>query len=818
MNISYSWLKEYIDINLTPAEVARALTGIGLEVEAIETIEKIKGGLEGFVIGEVKTCEKHPDADKLSVTTVDVGDEALLNIVCGAPNVAAGQRVVIATIGATIYKGEEHFQIKRAKIRGVVSEGMICAEDEIGLGDGHSGILVLPGNAQVGMPARTYYKAEPEIMFVIGLTPNRIDSASHYGVARDLAAFMRKDRDISLIKPDVSAFRIDQENTPVNVVVENRKSCPRYAGVSVNGVTVCPSPRWLQDRLLSIGMNPINNIVDATNFVLHELGQPLHAFDADELKGHTIIVKNMPEGTKFVTLDNIERQLSASDLMICDAERPVAIGGVFGGLHSRITGNTSNIFIESAYFNPVSVRLTAKRHGLSTDASFRFERGVDPEMTLTALKRCALLIKEISGGKISSPIVDVYPEPLKPVQVKVTFANIARLIGKKIDASLIRSILLSLDFTILGEDKTGYDLLVPQYRVDVTREADVTEEILRIYGYNNIEISETLQASLSFSSKPDKEKLVDMISEYLTANGFYEIMCNSLTSAAYYDTLTSFAPDNLVRIVNPLSNELNVMRETLLFGGLESIQHNTNRQRPDLRLYEFGNCYSYHEKKGKRNPLDKYQEDFYLALFITGRKNEPNWISSGASAGIYELKAYLQNVLTRMGIDLDKMSIRPIEGKKDLYTDGLAYQLDNTLIAELTIVKSALLKQFDIRNDVYYAVVYWDQLLKTRGDHHIRYAELPRFPEVRRDLALLLDKSLTFSQIRDLAFRLENKLLRKVDLFDVYEGEQVTEGKKSYAVSFILQDAQATLTDERIDKIMKKFIEAYTQELGAIIR
>jgi phenylalanyl-tRNA synthetase beta chain len=818
MNISYSWLKEYININLTPAEVARVLTGIGLEVEAIETIEKIKGGLEGFVIGEVKTCERHPDADKLSVTTVDIGDEALLNIVCGAPNVAAGQRVVIATIGTTIYKREESFQIKKAKIRGVVSEGMICAEDEIGLGDGHSGILVLPGDAQVGVPARTYFKVEPEIMFVIGLTPNRIDSASHYGVARDLAAFMRKDRDISLIKPDVSTFKIDQENTPVTVVVENRKSCPRYAGISISGVTVGPSPRWLHDRLQAIGMNPINNIVDTTNFVLHELGQPLHAFDADELQGHKIVVKNLPEGTKFVTLDNIERQLSATDLMICDAERPIAIGGVFGGLHSGITKKTSNIFIESAYFDPVSVRRTAKRHGLSTDASFRFERGVDPEMTLIALKRCALLIKEIAGGKISSPIVDVYPEPLKPVRLKVTFANVSRLIGKKIEASLIRSILLSLDFTILGEDQAGYELIVPQYRVDVTREADVIEEILRIYGYNNVEISETLRASLSYSSKPDKEKLVDMISEYLTSNGFYEIMCNSLTSASYYDTLTSFAPENLVRIVNPLSNELNVMRQTLLFGGLESIQHNVNRQRQDLRLYEFGNCYSHHAEKGKRNPLDKYQEDFYLALFITGRKNEPNWVSSGASTGIYELKAYLQNVFTRMGIDHDEITTSPVEGKKDLYADGLAYHHGKTLIAEMTIIKSGILKQFDIRNDVYYAIVFWDHLLKIRGDHHIRFSELPRFPEVRRDLALLLDKSLTFSQIRDLAFRIESKLLRKVDLFDVYEGEQVTKGKKSYAVSFILQDIQATLTDERIDKIMKKLIEAYTRELGAIIR
>ena len=818
MNISYSWLKQYIDINMSPAEVARVLTGIGLEVEAVESVEKIRGGLEGFFIGEVKTCEKHPDADKLSVTTVDIGEEALLNIVCGAPNVAAGQHVVVATVGTTIYKGEESFQIKKAKIRGVVSEGMICAEDEIGLGDGHSGIMVLPDEAPVGMAARTFFKAEPETMFVIGLTPNRIDSASHFGVARDLAAYLRKDRDITLIKPDIGAFKVDNEHFPVEVIIENRKSCPRYAGVSVSGVTVGPSPQWLQDRLLAIGMNPINNIVDITNFVLHELGQPLHAFDADELAGRKIIVKNLPEGTSFVTLDNVERKLSADDLMICDGERPVAIGGVFGGLHSGITEKTRNIFIESAYFDPVSVRLTSKRHVINTDASFRFERGVDPEMTLVALKRCALLIKEVAGGLISSQIVDVYPEPLQPVRVAVTFANIDRLIGKKIDRSLIRSILLSLDFKIMAEDKDGFDLLVPQYRVDVTREADVTEEILRIYGYNNVEVSETIQSSLSYSSKPDKEKLVDMVSEYLTSTGFYEIMCNSLTSATYYDSLTSFTPGHLVRIKNPLSNELNVMRQTLLFGGLEAIQYNTNRQRPDLRLFEFGNCYFYNADRGKRNPLEKYNENFNLALLITGKKHEPNWISSGASTGIYEIKAYLQNVFTRLGMDHEKMKITTIDDRKDLYADGLRYQMNDSTIAELAIIKESVLKQFDIRNEVFYAVIHWDDLLRIRGDHHVTHTELPRFPEVRRDLSLLLDQSLTFSQIKDLAFRMEGRLLKKVDLFDVYEGEQVAKGKKSYAVSFILQDTQATLTDERIDRIMKKLMEAYTQELGAIIR
>jgi phenylalanyl-tRNA synthetase beta chain len=662
------------------------------------------------------------------------------------------------------------------------------------------------------------FVADPEVMFVIGLTPNRIDSASHFGVARDLAACLGKDGNITLTRPDISAFKVDHEQNPVDIIVENRKSCPRYAGISISGVTVGQSPRWLQERLLAIGMSPVNNIVDITNFVLHELGQPLHAFDADELRGHRIVVKNLPRGTRFITLDNVERQLSADDLMICDGERPVAIGGVFGGLHSGITDKTRNIFLESAYFDPVSVRLTSKRHGINTDASFRFERGVDPEMTLIALKRCAMLIKEIAGGLISSKIIDVYPEPLKPARVSVTFSNINRLIGKKIDPSLIRSILLSLDFRILAGDRNGYDLLVPQYRVDVTREADVIEEILRIYGYNNIEISGTLQASLSYSSKPDREMIVDMISEYLTGNGFYEIMCNSLTSAAYYDGLTSYAPANLVRILNPLSSELNVMRQTLLFGGLETIQHNTNRQRPDLRLFEFGNCYFFNADKGKKNPLEKYDEHLYLALFITGRKHEPNWISSGEATGIYELKAYLRNVFIRLGIDIDKIGTEPVGGKKDLYADALSFLSGNNVIAEMAIIKESVLKQFDIRNDVYYAVVNWDDLLTIRGDHHIIFNELPRFPEVRRDLALLLDKSLTFSAIKDLAFRTEGKLLRKVDLFDVYEGEQVAEGRKSYAVSFILQDTAATLTDERIDRIMKRLMDAFARELGAVIR
>jgi phenylalanyl-tRNA synthetase beta chain len=818
MNISYSWLKQYIDINLSPAEVAKVLTSIGLEVEGVESVEKIKGGLEGFVIGEVKTCQKHPDADKLSVATVDTGQENLLNIVCGAPNVAAGQRVVVATIGTTVYKGDESFTIKKAKIRGVESEGMICAEDETGMGSSHDGIMVLPDSAVVGTPARTYFKAEPETLFVIGLTPNRIDSASHLGVARDLAAYLKKDRDIALIKPSVEAFKMDNGSYPVDVIIENPKACRRYAGVSVSGVKIAPSPEWLQNRLNSIGMHPVNNVVDITNFVLHELGQPLHAFDADHLKGRKIIVRNMPEGTPFVTLDGIERKLAASDLMICDGERPVAIGGVFGGLHSGVSESTENIFIESAYFDPVSVRITAKRHNINTDASFRFERGVDPEMTLVALKRCALLIKEIAGGKISSPIIDVYPSPIYPVRVSASFANIDRLIGKKISHALLHSILVSLDFKILSENEEGFDLEVPSYRVDVTREADVIEEILRIYGYNNVEVSGTLHASLSYTPRPDKDKLVDLVSEFLVGNGFSEIMCNSLTSMAYYESLSTYPVSDLVRIKNPLSNELNAMRQTLLFGGLETIQYNANRQHPDLRLFEFGNCYFYHGDRGTRNPLEKYQEEYILSLFITGKRTEPNWATREESGSFYLLKAYLENLFIKLGLDINTFQVAPMSAKSDVFTAGLSYDRNNQPIAEIALVKQSLLKNFDLRNDVFYAGVNWENLMKARGDHKVRHKELPKFPEVRRDLSLLLDKSVTFDQIREIAAKTERKLLTRINLFDIYEGERIEKNKKSYAVSFILQDAEATLTDERIDRIMKRLMEAYQKELSAEIR
>jgi phenylalanyl-tRNA synthetase beta chain len=818
MNISYSWLKDYIDIDLSAGELAGILTGIGLEIEAVEEVEKIRGGLEGFVIGQVRSCEKHPDADKLSVTTVDIGGADLLNIVCGAPNVATGQKVVVAVPGTYIYRGDESFQIRKTKLRGVLSEGMICAEDEIGLGSNHEGILVLPDDAPIGMHAKKYFKVEPETVFTIGLTPNRIDSASHFGVARDLSAFLGLHRKVNLVKPDMSGFRVDNHDCPVDVVIENPVSCRRYAGVSISGITVAESPGWLKNRLRTIGMNPINNVVDITNFVLHELGQPLHAFDADELQGRMIIVRNLPEGTPFVTLDGAEHKLSADDLMICDAERPVAIGGVFGGLHSGVTENTRNVFLESAYFDPVSVRRTSKRHQINTDASFRFERGVDPGMTLVALKRCAMLIKEIAGGKVSSEIVDVHPNPLRPVKVSVSFAHIDRLIGKNIERNLLRSILESLEFEILHEDKSGYNLLVPLYRVDVTREADVIEEILRIYGYNNVEVPENLVSSLSYTHKPDQERLVDAISEYLCNSGFIEIMCNSLTKSAYYDNLVTYKPENLVHIMNPLSHDLNVMRQTLLFGGLETIIHNTNRQRSDLSLFEFGNCYTYHGRQDGKSVLANYREEQQLSLFISGRKYEPNWISREEMSNLYQMKAYVENVFAHLGIDIDQFTMEPLQNKRDLFSTGLCYMNGNAVMSEVAVVKKSLLNDFDIRNEVYYATLYWEKLVALRGDKRISFTELPRFPEVRRDLALLLDKDITYNQIRELAFKTERKLLVRMNLFDVYEGEQIEKGKKSYAVSFILHDQEATLTDERIDMVMKRLMDNYTRELGAEIR
>jgi phenylalanyl-tRNA synthetase beta chain len=818
MNISYNWLKDYLDIDLKAAEVPTILTNLGLEVEAVEHHEKIKGGLEGFVIGEIKTCEKHPDADKLSITTVDVGSGTLLSIVCGAPNVATGQKVVVATIGSKIFKGDESFEIQKAKLRGVLSEGMICAEDEIGLSDRHDGILVLPGEAKTGMPAKDYFDLQPDTIFVIGLTPNRIDSASHYGVARDLAAFLGRDKGLKARLPDTKAFRIDNTGYKVDVIIENPGACYRYAGVSLTGVTVGPAPQWLQDRLHSIGLNPINNVVDATNFVLHELGQPLHAFDADQLAGRRIIVKNMPRGTPFVTLDGIEHQLSADDLMICDASRPVAIAGVFGGLHSGVTGETRNLFIESACFAPGPVRSTSRRLGINTDASFRFERGTDPDMVITALKRVALLIKETAGGSVSSEIVDVYPKPILPFRVTVSYRNINRLLGISLEPEIIKSILKSLEIAIIRETEEKLELEVPPYRVDVNREADIIEEILRIYGYNNVPFSDSLKSSLSYTMKPDREKMVNKFSDLLCGSGFTEIMSNSITASAYYSTLKSFPADHLVKILNPLSNELNVMRQTLIFGGLEAIVHNINRKSPNLKLFEYGNCYFFNPENTKKEPLAPYREEFHIGIFLTGLRNEPNWTEKEVNTTYFQLKGYVENVLHHLGFSLQSLQSEFITDKNDVYGQALVMKVDHVAIAEIAILSKDLTAGFDIRSDVFYADLLWENIVKIAGGFRVQFTGLPRFPEVRRDLALLLDKAVTFEQVKDMAFKTEKQLLKKVSLFDVYEDEKIGQNKKSYAVSFILQDMEKTLTDDRIDRIMTNLMTAYVRDLHAGIR
>ncbi|MFO7656660.1 MAG: phenylalanine--tRNA ligase subunit beta [Bacteroidales bacterium] len=818
MNISYNWLKEYLKIDLNPEQVSQMLTNIGLEVESAEKYEQVKGGLDGLVIGKVLTCAKHPNADKLSITTVDTGSGEPLHIVCGAPNVAAGQKVVVAPLGTTLYKGDESITLQKVKIRGELSEGMICAEDEIGIGTSHDGIIVLNDNVTVGMPAKQYYNIETDTVFVIGLTPNRIDSASHYGVARDLAAYLNQNESYKLIKPVAEDFSRDNNDFQVEVVIENPDACNRYTGISITGVAIAPSPEWLQKRLIAIGLNPINNVVDITNFILQELGQPLHAFDADKLKGRKIIVKNMPAGTCFTTLDGQKHELSSEDLMICDAERPVAMAGIFGGLESGITDATKNVFLESAYFNPVSVRRTSKRHGINTDSSFRFERGADPTITILALKRAAMLIRQIAGGKISSDVVDAHPNPVVPCKIEISYHNLDRLIGKKIERSHLKKILVLLEFEILKEDGAGLQLHVPPYRVDVTREADVVEEILRIYGYNNIEISETLHSSVSHVEKPDSEKVINIISDYLSNNGFYEIMCNSLGKSEYYTNLQSYHAENLVKIVNPLSSDLDSMRQTLLFGGLESIAHNIKRKNPDLRLYEFGNCYFYNSTPGQDDPLSAYSEHRHLALFLTGHNHQPHWQEKEKPMQFYTLKGFVENIFLRLGYSANQINTAAIENKNDIFSMGLTVTINNMVMAEFGLVAPSVLKKFDIKTDVFYANLYWDRIFKNMKGHTITFKELPKYPEVKRDLSMVLDKSVTYEQIRKLAFATEKKLLKEVNLFDVYEGDRIEKGKKSYAVSFVLQDNHKTLVDKEIDQAMDRLMKAYEKELKAQIR
>jgi phenylalanyl-tRNA synthetase beta chain len=816
MNISYRWLKDYINLDSSPEEVAAYLTQIGLEVGSLEEVETVRGGLRGLVIGEVLTCEKHPDSDHLSKTTVHIGGGVVLPIICGAPNVAAGQKVVVATVGTTLYSGDSEFKIKKSKIRGEVSEGMICAEDEIGLGASHDGIMVLDPAAVPGTPASQYFKIESDFVLEVDLTPNRIDSASHIGIARDLAAFLKQNHNVSYSRPSVSDFRVDNHSLEIPVEVQNTEACHRYSGVTISNVTVKESPEWLKTKLSLIGLKPINNIVDVTNFVLFETGQPLHAFDAAAIKGRKVVVRTLDAGAKFVTLDGVERDMHPDDLMICNESEGMCIAGIFGGLHSGVKASTTSIFLESAWFDPVYIRKTARRHSLNTDASFRFERGTDPNGAIYALKRAALLIKEVAGGEISSEIVDIYPEPVGDFKVDVSFANIKRLIGVDLGREKIRHLLEALEIRIEEETETGMALLVPPYRVDVKREADVVEEILRIYGYNNIESPTQINASLQYSAKPNPAKIRNVISDLLTAQGFNEIWSNSLTKTAYYTDHSVFPLRNTVKLFNPLSNDLASMRQTLLYGGLEAIAYNANRKNADLRLYEFGNCYFYNGSTLKDNPIRNYREEEHLALFVTGEKETANWAVPEIKTSFFLLKSYGENILKRLGFSV--LTLKVDGFSNELIRDGIQYDINGRKLVEFGMVGSKVLKAFDIENPVYYADFSMDVLFVELKKNDVVFNELPKYPEVRRDLALLLDKSVQFSQLRDLAYRTESKLLQSVDLFDVYEGKGVPEGKKSYAVSFILRDDEKTLNDKQIEKIMQKLVLAYERELGAQLR
>ena len=820
MNISYNWLKEYVDFNLTPDEVAAALTSIGLETGSVEEVQTIKGGLEGLVIGEVLTCEAHPNSDHMHVTTVNLGQGEPVQIVCGAPNVAAGQKVVVATLGTKLYDGDECFTIKKSKLRGVESNGMICAEDEIGLGTDHAGIIVLPETAVPGTLAKDYYNIKSDYVLEVDITPNRADACSHYGVARDLYAYLvQNGQPTSLKKPSVDAFAVENNDLDIKVTVENTEACPRYAGVTVKGVTVKESPEWLQNKLRLIGVRPINNVVDITNYIVHAFGQPLHCFDAAKIKGGEVVVKTMPEGTPFVTLDEVERKLSERDLMICNKEEAMCIAGVFGGLDSGSTETTTDVFIESAYFHPTWVRKTARRHALSTDASFRFERGIDPNNTLYCLKLAALMVKELAGGTISSEIKDICAAPVADFRVALTYNKVNSLIGKEIPAETIKRIVTSLEMNIVEETAEGLTLDVPPYRVDVQRDCDVIEDILRIYGYNNVEIPTTLKSSLTVKGEHDKSnKLQNLIAEQLVGCGFNEILNNSLTRAAYYDGLESMAPQNLVMLMNPLSNDLNAMRQSLLFGGLESINRNANRKNADLKFFEFGNCYFYNaEKKDAEKPLNAYSEEYHLALWVTGKKVSNSWAHADENSSIYELKAYVENIFARLGLSMRNLVVGALTD--DVFATALSVQTrGGKRLASFGVVTKKIQKAFDIDNEVYYADLNWKELMKAIKSCKVNFTELTKFPAVKRDLALLLDKKVQFAEIEKIAFDTEKKLLKSVELFDVYEGKNLEAGKKSYAVSFTLQDENATLNDKQIDKIMQKLIANLQNKLDAKLR
>ncbi|MCQ2229533.1 MAG: phenylalanine--tRNA ligase subunit beta [Bacteroidales bacterium] len=817
MNISYNWLKKYINLELPAEKVSETLTSIGLEVDSVEEMEGIKGGLKGLVVGHVLTCEMHPNSDHLHVCTVDLGTGEPQQIVCGAPNVAAGQKVIVATIGTVLYDGDQEFTIKPSKLRGVPSNGMICAEDEIGVGNDHNGIIVLPEDTPVGMTAKEYYKLESDTMIVVDITPNRADAASHYGVARDLyASLSLKDNTLKLTKPSVDNFKVDDHSFEVKVTVENEASCPRYSAVTINNVTIKESPDWLKKALQSIGLTPINNVVDVTNYILFALGQPLHAFDGDKIKGNHVIVKNVAAGTKFVTLDEKERTLHQDDLLICNEEEPMCLAGVFGGLESGVSASTKKIFLESAWFNPVTIRKTARRQQLSTDASFRYERGTDPNNTVYALKYAAMLIKEVAGGTISSEIVDIYPTPKQHFEVTFNKKRATSLIGKEIGNDLTKQILTNLEIEIVSENDEEMQLRIPPYRVDVTREADVVEDILRIYGYNNVEVPEEVKSTIVYEPKPNRTKLINTISAQLNASGYQEIMCNTLTKGAYYDGLETFKRENCVELLNPLSSDLNVLRQTLIFSALEVAQHNRNRRTPDLKLFEIGNCQSF--KGEDKSDLNNYKEEQRLSLLITGLRSEANWNTPAEQVTFYDLKTTINNLISRLGINTS--NIEEFELKNEIFSEGLTLQMDKSkTLANYGLVDSKLLKQFDIDVPVYYAEINLPLLFdKSAKQNKVLFTELPKFPEVKRDLALLIDKSVTFGQIKAIAQKTEKKLLKRISLFDVYEGKNMPEGKKSYAVSFYLQDETKTLQDKQIEKIMEQLIGNFKKELGAELR
>jgi len=825
MNVSYKWLKDYVDFDLSPEEVAAALTSGGLEVDSLEEVQSIKGGLKGLFVGQVLTCEDIPDTH-LHLTTVDLGKaEGPQQIVCGAPNVKAGQKVIVADVGCVLYDGDKEFQIKRAKLRGHESLGMICAEDEIGIGTSHDGIIVLPDDAVVGTPAAEYYHLESDWVIEIDITANRADALSHWGVARDLYAWLKQNGyETALHRPDCSAFTVDNEDLPIDVEIENQEACKRYVCLSVTDCDVKESPEWMKQRLTAVGIRPINNIVDITNYVMMAYGQPMHCFDADMVKGHKIVVRTQPEGTKFITLDGEEHLLGEHDLSICNAEEPMCIAGIFGGKGSGTYETTRNVVLEAAYFHPTWIRKSARRHGLSTDSSYRFERGIDPNGTIYAMKQAAILCRELAGGKVSMQIKDVYPQPIEDARVDLKYDYVHQLVGKELGKETIKNIVTSLEMKVLEEKEDGLLLQVPAYRVDVQRPCDVVEDILRIYGYNNVEIPTQLKSSLTVAGEQDKDhRLQNIVAEQLVGGGFNEILNNSLSKLSYYEQEgnTAYPLESTVKVMNPLSADLGVMRQTLLFGGLESIVRNANRKNPNLRFFEFGNCYHYRaEKSGEGEdvlPIKAYSEEMHLALWITGKRVEGSWIHQNEDSSFYELNAYVQNILTRLGVPQGMLVCE--KSDSSIFSSGLTLKnRGGKKFVELGVVSHKLQKDFGIQNPVYYADLNWSALMKAIRKNKVEYTEISKYPAVSRDLALLIDKQVEFAQIEQIARQSERKLLKKVELFDVYEGKNLPEGKKSYAVNFILQDEQKTMGDKQIDAIMQKIIQNLKKQLNAELR